>query len=98
MRRITTAIIAASPSVIQTPSGKGNNCVGSFNSMMLFTGVSGKLIVWLSDNHFAAPRATPIMPSVTMNGIIRNQPIATPFTNPSRPPARIVKATATVGG
>ena len=40
----------------------------------------------------------PIMPSVTMNGIMRNPAMTPPLNSPIIPPARIVSAPATQGG
>ena len=65
--------------------------------MRLFTGDSGALTVWLPASHLATPRATPIMPSVTMNGIIRKPAIISPLIKPTRAPTPMVNPIAIAG-
>jgi hypothetical protein len=91
---MTATMMSAKTSVTQTPKGSGNNWVGSFSSMMVLMGDSGALTVWLPESHLAVPRATPIMPRVMINGIMRSPPMANPLSNPIPAPTAIVNAAA----
>ena len=98
VRFMTTAINAASATAIHTPCGRGKKSAGLSRAMMALTAESsGADTVCLLDNHFAAPRTTPIMPSVTMNGSMRNPAMMEPLSNPIAPPAAITAATAHAG-
>src|SRR5262249_29214438 len=61
------------------------------------THVGGAFTVCSWASHFATPRATPSIPSVTMNGMTRSAVIATPFTMPITPPA-ITEANTAIQG
>jgi hypothetical protein len=45
----------------------------------------------LPASHLALPRAMPIIPSVTMNGIMRRAAMVQPLMNPINPPASTVR-------
>src|SRR6185312_9621293 len=55
----------------------------------------GALTVWLPASHLAVPRATPIIPRVTMKGIMLKPAMITPLTNPTAAPTPRVSAMAT---
>ena len=61
-------------------------------SIKLLTDSSGTsgFTVWLSASHLEMPRAIPIIPSVTMNGIMRNAAMMPPFARPASPPTSTV--------
>ena len=98
VERSTTAIKTARPSASHTPSGSGENVSGDWLlSIKLLTDSSGcsGLTVWLLASHLEMPRAMPIMPSVTMNGIMRNAVIMPPLAKPTSPPASTVSKSTT---
>src|ERR1051326_276537 len=90
-----TAMRPARPAAIQTPNGAPKTrWDGSIRSLM---GLGGALTVWLPESHLAMPRAMPIMPSVTMNGTIRSQPMTNPLIVPIPAPTAIVRPAAVAG-
>ena len=48
------------------------------------------LTVWLLASHLEMPRAMPIIPSVTMNGIMRTVVMIPPLARPANPPVSTV--------
>ena len=95
VERNTTAITTARPSASHTPSGSGKNVSGdwllSIRRLTDSSGCSG-FTVWLLASHLEMPRAMPIMPSVTMNGIIRTVVMMPPLAKPTSPPISTVNA------
>src|ERR1044071_241511 len=87
----------ASAMVIQTPSGSGKKWRGSSMSMRLLIGERGALTVWFPASHLAVPRAIPIMPRVTMKGIMRKTAMMRPLINPITPATAMVRAMAAPG-
>ena len=78
VRRITTATRTAIASVTQTPIGTGNNRSGLAAPSICYTQVFQDAHGLAAEIHRATPRAMPIVPSVTINGIILKPQITTP--------------------
>ena len=99
VERSTTAISTARPNASHTPFGSGKNVNGDWLlSIKLLTDSSGSsgLTVWLLASHLEMPRAIPIIPSVTMNGIMRNAVMMPPLAKPTSPPASTVSVSTAV--
>src|ERR1051325_6113752 len=77
--------------------GSGKKWRGSSMSMRLLIGERGALTVWFPASHLAVPRAIPIMPRVTMKGIMRKTAMMRPLINPINPATAMVRAMAAPG-
>jgi hypothetical protein len=70
--------------------------VGKVTASSLTQVAGASTVVWCA-SHFAAPRATPSMPSVAMKGTTRRRVIAVALSRPTRAPSSTAPSTASDG-
>ena len=93
----TSEIRTARAIVNQTPGATSIHDRGGNVTASWLIQVWGGLTVCSPASHFAAPRATPNIPSVAIKGTTRNEVMTPPFIAPINPPAKRPASTAAAG-
>ena len=94
VRASTSAASAASTNSSQTPGESSSHAGSGVLAISALRPCTGASTFCSPARYFASPRATPMLPSVTMNGTMRSRVMSRPLIAPSAPHAATPPSTA----